>query len=160
MPFLVRAYDPGRDHGALRRCFIELQDHEHSFYPEAPTGAQLVDESGPFMLARLGDPADRVFVAEADGVVVGFATVRRVDRPEPDDPDPFFFELSEISVTASARGQRIGTGLIDAAERHAREQGSPSLRVRMNTDNPDAGRLYARLGFRPVVVTLEKDLRR
>jgi hypothetical protein len=48
--------------------------------------------------------------------------------------------------------------LIEAAEAHARACGAPSLRVRVDVDNPGARRLYRRLGFRPRVLLLMKPL--
>src|SRR5688500_18008058 len=103
MSVQVRPFDPDRDLDGVRRCFVELQDHEHAFEPEAPTGAEIVDEYVPFMLERSSRPGGAIFVAELDGRVVGFAALIRVERPEPDDWEPFHVELAELSVLAEAR---------------------------------------------------------
>lgn len=60
--------------------------------------------------------------------------------------DPTPPELRNVGVFASFRGSGHGTRLIEAAEREAAAYGS--LRIGVGTDNPDARRLYERLGYR------------
>jgi ribosomal protein S18 acetylase RimI-like enzyme len=152
----IRAFDPSRDLEGVRRCFIDLHDHEHERFADSKTGAELVDEYVPFMIARCTQPGSAMFVAEVDGTVVGFATAIRNERAEPDDTDAFHFELAELSVLASHRSRGIGTALMEAVEAHAFEHDASSLRVRVDCDNPAAQRLYERHGFTPTVITLDK----
>ena len=56
--------------------------------------------------------------------------------------------LLDIALFARARGHGIGSALIAAAQRDAAACGA-SLRLHVLAHNPDARRLYARLGFRP-----------
>jgi GNAT superfamily N-acetyltransferase len=158
MPVRIRAYDPARDLADLRRCFIELQDHEHGFNPLSPTGAEIVDRYVPYMLERCASPDSVLLVAEVDGRVVGFASAIRVDRPTPDDCDAFHFELGEISVLDELRNGGVGSALVAAVERHARAHRAPALRVSMGAENEGAQRLYARLGFEPCVIMCELRL--
>lgn len=55
-------------------------------------------------------------------------------------------ELRSLHVAAAHRGRGIGTALIRAAEQASREAGE--LIVGVGLDNPDARRLYERLGYR------------
>jgi GNAT superfamily N-acetyltransferase len=158
MSLRIRAYDPARDLADLRRCFIELQDHEHGFNPFSPTGAEIVDLYVPYMLERCDGPDSVLFVAEVDGRVVGFASAIRVERPTPDDCDAFHFELGEISVLDELRNGGVGSALVAEVERHARAHRAPALRVSMGAENEDAQRLYARLGFAPCVIMCELRL--
>lgn len=158
MPLRIRAYDPSRDHDDLRRCFIDLQDHEHGFEPLAPTGLQIVDAYLAYMLARSRTAGSALFVAELDDRVVGFASAIRVERPSPDDSDAFHFELGELSVLDEIRNQGIGAALVAEVERHARAHDAPALRVSMGAENHGAQRLYARLGFTPCVIMCERRL--
>ena len=158
VPPLVRPYAPA-DEGAVRACFIALQDHEHAFAPEAPTGAALAEEYLPFMLARCAAPGGALLVAEAGGAVVGFASLLIRPRAEPDDSDAVHAEVAEFSVLPTHRGRGIGTALLAEAERRARAAGATSLRVRVDARNPEARRLYERAGFAPAVVHLHKPLR-
>ena len=158
MSLQIRTYDPARDHDELRRCFIELQDHEHGFAPSSPTGAEIVDAYLAYMLGRCATPDSALWVAQLGDRVVGFASAIRVERPSPDDGDAFHFELGELSVLEEARDQGVGAALVGAVERHARAHGAPALRVSMGAGNPGAQRFYARLGFEPCVIMCERRL--
>ncbi|UEJ83877.1 GNAT family N-acetyltransferase [Brachybacterium halotolerans subsp. kimchii] len=54
-------------------------------------------------------------------------------------------ELRNLHVEAGFRSRGVGSGLVAAAEDAARPQGRIGLAV--GVDNPDARRLYERLGF-------------
>lgn len=158
MSLQIRAYDPARDLPDVRRCFMELQDHEHAFDPLAYTGAQIVDAYLAYMLERCSGPDSVLWVAQLDGRVVGFASAIRIERPSPDDSDAFHFEIGEISVLEAARNAGVGSALVAEVERHARAHGAPALRVHMGAANHGAQRLYARLGFSPCVIMCERRL--
>jgi GNAT superfamily N-acetyltransferase len=57
--------------------------------------------------------------------------------------DPFA-ELVALVVSETARGQRVGSALLAAAEAWAREQGFASIRVRSNVLRERAHRFYLR----------------
>jgi len=57
-----------------------------------------------------------------------------------------------IAVSAAARGQGVGTQLMAALEAHARAVGLRAVELEVVDTNPEARRLYERLGF---VVTKE-----
>lgn len=152
----IRPYEASRDLDGVRRCFIDLQDHEHERFAGSKTGPELVDEYVPFMLARCAQPDSTMFVAEIDGEVVGFATAIRNARTEPDDSDVFHFELAELSVLTCHRSRGIGSALIAAVEAYAADHGASSLRIRVDCDNPGAQRFYRRHGFEPAVITFDK----
>ncbi len=60
--------------------------------------------------------------------------------------------LDALAVAASARGQGIGTLLLHAVFQFAREHGYRSVRLDVVDTNPDARRLYERLGFAPTQI--------
>lgn len=60
------------------------------------------------------------------------------------------FLMDGIFVTATARGQGIGTALLDAISTEARSRGYAEVRLDVVDTNPRARALYERLGFRPV----------
>lgn len=110
---------------------------------------------------QLGYPADVATVLRRlDGVVAhhagvvlvavdpqgglgGFAHVepRRLLIAEP------FAELAALVVSETARGQRVGSALLAAAEGWAREQGFATMRVRSNILRERAHRFYLREGY-------------
>ena len=56
-------------------------------------------------------------------------------------------EVQDVVVTADSRGQSIGRGLIDTAERIAREDGCSRLFLSAESWNLEAHRFYRRLGL-------------
>lgn len=60
---------------------------------------------------------------------------------------PHAIELNHLWVFDSARGKGAGTALIRAAEQAAASRGHTQVLVRVGEDNPDARRLYERLGY-------------
>jgi GNAT superfamily N-acetyltransferase len=80
---------------------------------------------------------------DPDGGLAGFAHVepRRLLIAEP------FAELAALVVSETARGQRVGSALLAAAEAWAREQGVASMRVRSNVLRERAHHFYLREGY-------------
>ncbi|NLG51969.1 MAG: GNAT family N-acetyltransferase [Chloroflexi bacterium] len=60
--------------------------------------------------------------------------------------------LGPIAVKAGLRGQGIGTRLLEASFDLARREGLHAVRLEVVDTNPDARRLYERLGFRAIKV--------
>lgn len=80
--------------------------------------------------------AGRVFVAEANGAVVGFAVLLPRDDGDSD--------LDGLFVEPSSWGQGIGRQLVEHCARVARTEGSVTLHV---VGNPHAEGFYLRCGF-------------
>jgi len=83
-----------------------------------------------------------VFVAEADGQVVGRLSVSR-------DQHPASRHVADLGlmVAAERRGQGIGRGLLEAAVDWARAAGVTKLELHVFPWNEPALRLYERFGF-------------
>jgi ribosomal protein S18 acetylase RimI-like enzyme len=60
------------------------------------------------------------------------------------------FYISNVAVYPAHRGKGIGSLLIERARAEARKAHATRLILDVETDNPDAQRLYERLGFRVV----------
>ncbi|MEV6810269.1 GNAT family N-acetyltransferase [Streptomyces sp. NPDC051132] len=93
-----------------------------------------------------------VLVAERHGRAVGYAFVEI--RPGPDDTwvtGPRVAELQTLSVAPAARGQGIGTLLLDAVDEELERLGVGDLFVAALAANTGARRLYERRGLRPVL---------
>jgi GNAT superfamily N-acetyltransferase len=146
---MIETHDLSPEYGpepALSACFAALQDHERELVPAAPSGAALVGAYVPFMVARTAQRG-RLFVAEVDGAVVGFDAAIIAHREEPDDLDPFWVEMAEMSVLPDHRSRGVGLALLAAVESFAQQAQAPSLRVRVHALNAGAHRFYRRLGF-------------
>ena len=88
--------------------------------------ARLHQGDGDYLVAWVGDDP------------VGHAHLTRTSPPE----------VQDVEVREDRRGQGIGAGLIDAAERRASERGDRTLRLTVSATNDGARSLYERLGFR------------
>jgi GNAT superfamily N-acetyltransferase len=93
-------------------------------------------------LERLGD--DRLFVAEVDGDVVGFAQLHVSPAIEYDGDAA---KLAALVVDAARRGEGIGRALVAAVEQDARRRGCVLLFVTTAERRTDAHAFYERLGL-------------
>lgn len=94
------------------------------------------------------EPQSFVLVAERAGSRLGYAFVRV--RPAEfatswSASDPLA-ELSVLAVLPQARGQGVGTALLDAVEARLRELGVEDMTISVITTNVEAMRLYERRG--------------
>jgi len=106
-------------------------------YPTSPEqAARRVDQ-----IARLPDHG--LFVAVADGQVVGWVHVHAYPLPEVDT----HAELGGLVVDERVRNGGIGRMLVEQAESWSRGQGCGFLSVRSNIVREAAHRFYQRLGF-------------
>jgi ribosomal protein S18 acetylase RimI-like enzyme len=90
----------------------------------------------------LGDPSSRVYVAEAAGAVVGFASGGRERAGE----DGYEGELYAIYILDEAQGRGHGRRLVQAVAGGLRELGLRDMIVWVLRDNHPARRFYERLG--------------
>ncbi len=95
-------------------------------------------------LARFGDDASRVIVADADGVVIGFVALHVFPRFEHDD---VAVRILALVVDAGARARGVGRALIEETERIATESGAAFVEITAGHHRPDARRLYESLGY-------------
>jgi ribosomal protein S18 acetylase RimI-like enzyme len=89
-------------------------------------------------LALLESPDRECHVALADGAVVGFLILNMHGA--------FVGYVQTVCVAAEARGRGIGTELVRFAEQRIFRE-SPNVFLCVSSFNPDARRLYERLGY-------------
>ena len=90
-----------------------------------------------------------LLVAWVDGRPVGdgFLDWRPAEEAELRRWLPGVPQLGHLEVLGPLQGRGIGTALIRAAEDIARRRGHDRLVLAVGVDNPDARRLYERLGY-------------
>lgn len=120
---------------------------------DAPAVARLSAQLGyplaPAIMAErltsiFQEPAHGCFVAEAEGVVVGWVHVFGVfmlSSPQ------FFAEIGGLVVDTEARRQGIGGALMRQAEVWASEHGFAEVRLRSGLHRTDAHEFYASIGY-------------
>ncbi|KAI0468763.1 acyl-CoA N-acyltransferase [Xylaria cf. heliscus] len=107
------------------------------------------------VLTDLKDPAIETWAArDSTGKVLGMVQlVRNLTEPcVPGDPATHA-ELRRLYVDTTAHGRGIGSKLIAAVEEQARAEGFKQLWLTVWEDNPNAQRLYQRLGYQRVGAT-------
>jgi GNAT superfamily N-acetyltransferase len=118
---------------------------------EAEALARATDAPAGVHAAHLAAQAEGrcdVLVAEVGGRVVGTGLLRQ----EPQDArvvERFgaLPEISDLQVHPDEQGQGHGTALVEAACARAAAAGHRRVGIGVAVDNPDAARLYLRLGF-------------
>jgi GNAT superfamily N-acetyltransferase len=160
-PMAIREYHPLEDLPAVRMCLIELQEFERALDPRLPPGAAIAEAYLEGLFRRCDRFAGQLFVAEADGQVVGFVSVLGACRSDaPDDAAAPFAYVDDLVVLPKHRGQGNGQALLRRAEAYAAAQGRSTLRLRVKGGNHPARTFYARGGYMEYEVELEKQLDR
>lgn len=86
----------------------------------------------------MGDPAREVYVALADGVITGFLILRM--------DGAFSGYVQTVGISPDWRNKGIGTRLVEFAEERIFSE-RPNVFMCVSSFNPDAMRLYERLGY-------------
>ncbi len=154
----IREYRP-EDAAGVEECFVVLQDHERSIEPLRARGRDVLKPYLEFMFKRVEERGGAVFVAEAEGRVVGFVclwlrTQEDVLMNEPGE----YAHVSDLVVLPEFRGRRLGYELLRAAEDYARAHGATRIKIGVLARNEGARRLYVNFGFEESSVFLTKEL--
>jgi [ribosomal protein S18]-alanine N-acetyltransferase len=114
---------------------------------ESEACARIMASSEPWLTLGRGyerslevirDATREVSVAVRSGEVVGFVIVCMVG--------PFIGYIQTVAVAAGERGRGLGRRLVEHAEARIFRE-SPNVFLCVSTFNPDARRLYERLGY-------------
>jgi ribosomal protein S18 acetylase RimI-like enzyme len=138
---------------------VALQEFERELDPAAPRGDAIADAYLDRMFGRCATWAGRVFVAEVDATVVGFACVwGRVPPQEPDEPQRDYAYVSDLVVLPAWRRRGIGRALLQRAEEYARAAGMDAIGIGVMAANRAARQLYEAAGYRTTHLELRKSL--
>jgi ribosomal protein S18 acetylase RimI-like enzyme len=98
-----------------------------------------------------------LLVATIDDAVVGYvyATIEARDWALLLDR---YAGLHDIYVDDAARGRGVGEALLTAAIEELRERGAPRVVLMSAVQNESAQRLFARMGFRPTMIEMTREL--
>ncbi|MFN2587903.1 MAG: N-acetyltransferase family protein [Actinomycetota bacterium] len=146
---------PGResDADAVTALLVELRDFQAALQPGNPRFRVAGETWAEEARRTLSDPAWRVFVAEEDGRVVGFASLRFARKPWGTS-----CEVDSLVVADANRGRGIGRALMGACESHGRSAGAAGMRLHVTAGNDAAVNFYERLGYEALAVRMGKPL--
>ena len=152
MPTIRIAIPADRD--AILRLTERLGD-----FPVPPwrTATEIACADHPILLAALREPGagHLLLVAEAEGRLLGFLFAA-------ERADYFTGErvahVEDLALDPGAEGKGLARGLMEAAERWARERGCRRVTLNVWAQNERAIGLYRRLGYQPETVHYLKEL--
>jgi GNAT superfamily N-acetyltransferase len=124
---------------------VAIRDARHS-------GA---DQIAP-LLGAVGEPATWIYVAEADGRLVGLTGLRALTLVERDEP---IGRLIALVVEQDVRSMGVGRALVEHVEERA-PGGLRRARPQLERSPRGHPRLYRRLGFADVSRRFVEDLTR
>ncbi len=154
----IREYRP-EDVEEVEECIVELQDHERRIDEKLADGRTIAKQYLQDMLARCDETDGKVFVAEVDGRLAGFVSVRaRVLKRQLEEREYEYAYIADLVVLPQYRGRGLGRALLQRAEDYAVQQGATLLRIAVLAKNEVARNLYKQFGFEERVVELSKNL--
>jgi GNAT superfamily N-acetyltransferase len=145
MSVIVRDIAPA-DHDVWRSLF-----HAYGVFYET----DLADEVLDHVWSAIRGDAIRAYVAEQDGVVIGFAHARTHTATFSIGEDWY---LEDLYVDPSARGGGVATAIIEHLVKLARREDGGVLRWVTAESNATAQRVYDKLAKRTTWVTYEIEL--
>lgn len=115
------------------------------------------DHYAEFLGAQLDDPDVLLLVAEQDGRVIGytFTALEGYDYKSLRGPAAL---LHDVLVDPDHRGRGVGQRLLDETLSMMQARGARQIVLATAERNESAQRLFARMGFRPTMIEMTRDL--
>lgn len=151
---VIRTVDSG-DVAALAALNAEVQELHFASRPDEFKPA-LVSEIARWFVQLLQNPSARLWGAEVEGALVGYAVALLREKPEnPFCPAKKWWEIDQMGVRAAYRRAGIGRALVEQVVAEARAGGIRGVELNSWAFNQDAHRAFTRLGFVPKAVRFE-----
>lgn len=141
------------DEDILLQLQLELRDHHRLLERENPRYAVDPAEWRRLLMDSLQHDDRRILVATLDGSVCGFVQVSFVSKPWGAS-----CEIDTLVVSESRRGSGIGSMLVEAAERLARQVGAQGIRANVLVANEPGRTFYENAGYEAIAMRYGKSL--
>lgn len=130
----------------------------HAFDPKRFMAIENVDEGyGRWLVSEAARERAFVLVAENDGALVGYLYGAIEDMSYEDLREECGY-VHDVWVEEDARRGGVARLLVERACAIFKERGSPRVVLMAATANPRAQALFAKLGFRPTMVEMTREL--
>jgi ribosomal protein S18 acetylase RimI-like enzyme len=110
-----------------------------------------------FLGTQLAREDAAILVAEGDGAILGYVYAAVEPQSWQDLRDEAGY-IHDVVVDPDRRRQGVATALMEAALEWLRGRGVPRVVLGTASRNTSAQRLFARLGFRPTMIELTREL--
>jgi ribosomal protein S18 acetylase RimI-like enzyme len=155
--FTIRPYRT-EDRERVERRFAQLSDYEHTLDKFTNPGESVAAPHMDWLLAECAQNQGAIFVAETEGVIVGFVSTYVEHEQDISVNLSEYLHICDLIVTAEHRGRGIGSALLAQAEAYAREIGQKVIKLNVLANNEDALSVYRRFGLKAHMLTMLKEL--
>lgn len=143
----------------VERCIVELQAFERKIEPNRADPETIAAPYLAHILQQCLDLDGAIFVAEAEGAVVGFVCIfAKTDSGSLIEAEPEHAYISDLVVLPAHRGRGVGRALLRQAEEFAVQHGARVLKLDVLAANSGARALYCTAGFQEHEIRLQKQL--
>ncbi|MCI2245172.1 GNAT family N-acetyltransferase [Xanthomonas sp. PPL568] len=136
----------------------EVNALHHEAFPHVFAGAGDADRDAAHWNSSIGRDDATTFVAETQGVLVGFVTVGMVTESHSLLQPMRFGRVGSVGITGRHRGQGIGPALMQRAHDWVALRGGVEMRLNVWAFNTHALHVYEELGYEVRSLTLVKPL--
>lgn len=159
MPDLIVRRAAAADLPALGRMGAELMRLHFALDPLRFMDPGVDPESGYawFLGTQIHDDEVVIFVADLDGVAVGYIYAGLEPQSWKELREAAGF-VHDVVVLGDVRRSGVATALMDAAMAWLKSRGVPRVVLWTAEANHGAQGLFARLGFRPTMIELTREL--
>ncbi|MBN2209861.1 MAG: GNAT family N-acetyltransferase [Sedimentisphaerales bacterium] len=147
------------DISAIQGLYRQLDGYHAELFPDIFQAVEGDARGDDFIRQEIESERADYLLAELDGRVVGFISMRQLPAP----PYPMyrlreFASIDNAVVDEGHRGEGIGTTLFAAGKAWARERGLRTMEVGVCYDNEHAREFYLHVGFRPGLVKMVQEI--
>src|SRR5262245_55837075 len=156
----IRPYEP-RDRADVVAAEADLQEYERELHDTRIPGDIAAEPTFRLLESLISANDGELFVAEEDGAFVGYAAgfILRDENPAETEDSNICGYINDVYVVPHRRGRGLASLLLRAVETYLRSKGMARLRINTLVSNESAKRAYAKSGFEPYEVMMEKRLK-
>ena len=159
MSFSIRDFDIARDKPAALSFITGSQLYEREVEPDRRVDPQVAEDYFPLLMDEVTTKRGRVFVAEQDGVVIGWAAITVEESPLfVIEEERTYGYITELFVAEKCRSLGVGQALIEACENEARRLGLRQVMIGLLTNSGRTMDIYRQAGYQPYTSELRKYL--
>ena len=136
-----------KDVPAIAALWKEMMDLHRTFDARFEFAPNVMREVERHLVATIRSSGGRVFVAEAQGQVVGYI-LGEVHIRKPIYPPGTYGFISDLSVTAAWRRQGIGRALVETLMAWFKRAGVTAVELFVAEANPVSQQFWERMGFK------------
>lgn len=157
--YTIRDLRLPEDEAAAVSFIAGLQKYEREFEPNRRIDPRVGADYFAVLMRRIASHEGRVFVAEQNGIAVGWAVFLVEEEPiYIVEKERRAAVVAELFVAENVRGIGIGKSLLASCEAEARRRGANVLMIGVVQKNAQARAVYLATGFSPYAEVLRKHL--